>query len=99
MCSEARGLPLLAMGLALWALAVPGRAQTSGSSAAADSQAFGAASNSQTNQSASQSYGGSVNDYQYNTEFGRASEYGFSTRQLRCEGPRAFIGEIGRAHV
>lgn len=92
MSSEIRSLGLLALALVVWACASPGRTQTSGSSAAADSQAFGAASNSQTNQSASQSYGGSVNNYQYNTEYGRASEYGFSTRQLRCEGPRAFIG-------
>ena len=94
MSSDARALRLaiaIAVGAAV-AVAAPGQAQTSGSSAAADSQAFGAASNSQTNQSASQSYGGSVNNYQYNTEFGRASEYGFSTRQLRCEGPRAFVG-------
>ena len=76
MSSEIRALGLLALALVVWACASPGRAQTSGSSAAADSQ----------------SYGGSVNNYQYNTEFGRASEYGFSTRQLRCEGPRAFIG-------
>ena len=38
------------------------------------------------------SFGGNNFSYQYNTEFGRASEYIFSSRQIRCEGPRAFLG-------
>lgn len=64
----------------------------SGSRSAAEASSYGAATNQQTNSSASQSFGGNNNSYQYNTEFGAASEYGFSTRQLRCEGPRAFVG-------
>ncbi|MEB3265520.1 MAG: hypothetical protein VKN13_02785 [Cyanobacteriota bacterium] len=76
-------------------LVAPVRAQLgsqSGSNSASEARAFGAASNQQTNSSASQSYGGNNNTYQYNTEFGRGAEYGFSPRQLRCEGPRAFVG-------
>ncbi|MEB3351504.1 MAG: hypothetical protein VKM01_04190 [Cyanobacteriota bacterium] len=57
-----------------------------------DANAYGAASNQQSNSSASNSWGGNNNSYQYNTEFGKGAEYGFSTRQLRCEGPRAFVG-------
>lgn len=71
-----------------------GQQMTNGSSSGAksDAMAIGSSSNQQSNTSASNSYGGSNNSYQYNTEFGRASEYNFSTRQLHCEGPRAFLG-------
>jgi hypothetical protein len=64
----------------------------SNSGARSDATAMGSSSNQQSNASASNSFGGNNNSYQYNTEFGRASEYTFSARQLRCEGPRAFVG-------
>jgi hypothetical protein len=84
--------PVLLLGALLLAPARAQLASQSGANSASDARAYGAASNQQTNSSASQSYGGNNNTYQYNTEFGRGAEYGFSPRQLRCEGPRAFVG-------
>jgi len=69
-----------------------GGSNAASSGSGAEASAMGSASNSQLNSSESRSYGGNNNSYQYNTEFGRASEYGFSSRQVRCEGPRAFVG-------
>ena len=63
-----------------------------GSNSGSESSAYGSASNQQNNSSGSSSFGGNNNSYQYNTEFGQASEYIYSTRQVRCEGPRAFVG-------
>lgn len=90
-----RLLPLLFLGF--YGLLLPpcrGQQMMNGSSSGAksDAMAMGSSSNQQSNTSASNSYGGSNNSYQYNTEFGRASEYNFSARQLHCEGPRAFLG-------
>jgi hypothetical protein len=69
-----------------------GSAMPSSNSSNSDSFAYGTASNQQANSSASNSFGGNNNSYQYNTEFGKASEYILSSRQIRCEGPRAFVG-------
>jgi hypothetical protein len=63
-----------------------------GSNSGSESSAYGSASNQQNNSSGSSSFGGNNNSYQYNTEFGQASEYIYSTRQVRCEGPRFYVG-------
>lgn len=87
-----RILRLLLLMLCLQRVCLAQLATNSTSNAETQSSAYGSATNQQTNSSGSSSFGGNNNSYQYNTEFGQASEYIYSTKQVRCEGPRAFVG-------